>query len=154
MGKSVTILIFLLIVLFSNCNTKGIKDDKDLFDLNNYKLNRVVILDSISGIKDSIFVSEKTVGLDLIKSYYGNGDIRGVSFFFLDVNHGKFSAYYENNRKMVEGDYDFGIKVGVHKYYHESGKNDFDEYYDDKGKFIKRIDYDTINNTKKERSNF
>ena len=145
--KKISIIFYFLIPFYLiNCNNVNQKYS-DNYDVVNFKFEKTLLVDSVSGTFDSIFTSNKIRGLTLLKSY-NNDKVRGIMFLFFDEKHGSCSTFYTNGNKMYEGIYSFGIKTGVHKYYYENGKNYFDEFYDKNGNFIKKVNYDTLINSK------
>lgn len=79
-------------------------------------------------------------GLLQIIYYYTNGDLQGYSYndkdgnpvpmIRLDGGSGKFTAYYQNGNKSMEGEYDNGNLTGKVIEYYSDGKTAEDENYE------------------------
>jgi hypothetical protein len=129
-------IIIFVYILFSGCQY-----EKENYKFANFKLENVVLIDSVSGNLDCLFVSKKKDKLELIKAYYGNGNLRAINYYLIGKLHGEFKMYFENKNLMYNGNYFYGLKIGVHQYYFENGKIKFEEIYNTKGELINRKDY-------------
>jgi antitoxin component YwqK of YwqJK toxin-antitoxin module len=64
--------------------------------------------------------------------WYDNGNKWSEGFLKKEINDGKRTVWYENGQKRYEGTYKDGKEVGKW------------EFFDETGKLIKEIDFDTI----------
>lgn len=62
------------------------------------------------------------------------------------MKHGKFVGW-EYGRKIVEGNYNYGVHIGQWKWFDEKGQIELIKNYNINGKLIEEIDYTKINST-------
>ena len=113
MNKRLTILIFMLVqkIGFGQLIiTGGLPDDltprSESFQINTLRINGDSTFYEVSKFKDSVLVHKEQ-----------QISITGQTIIF----HGKTEQWYEDGSKRIEGQFRFGKKMGLWKYWDEKG---------------------------------
>jgi hypothetical protein len=83
--------------------------------------------------KDGILLERLTYNFGWLKdadiSYYGGNKIKEVMPFAHGTKHGNYCTFYENGNLCMQGQYEYGEKVGLWTEYHPNGKRKAQHQY-------------------------
>jgi antitoxin component YwqK of YwqJK toxin-antitoxin module len=85
-----------------------------------------------------------------LRAYYYNGQVSTETTWQRGGHVGPYTSYYENGQPWIVGQYKIPPDDGKHhstvsegkwSYYHRDGQLQQEEFYDDRGRLVKRLEY-------------
>lgn len=128
--KNISFLVFFL----TSCSHKK---NENVYDPDNY-IRITSVKDSIKEMR-VVLVSGIDVNRNMIRTYYNDGSLMGISYYYNRKKDGHWVQFLES-KLSYEGDYSNGKKTGTHKYYFPNGKPFLIEEYKN-GQLVSKTEY-------------